>query len=985
MRVEYQFIMALNQHSALKYIAKPILVKKEIDKGFFTLVDWITPENIASLPYRFDALEIQLIKIAEEYNNKQIQKLFSKKKTLKTFFNTLTEQVLEKQIRPYIDKRLQKIFEILINKDIDVYLQKKHGSIFYESDKIHVQKKKAETIFNFVQSETELLYFLSLFHAGKNISLTNKNAIIISNEPCSLILNHNLYLFNDIDGKKLSPFLHKAFISIPKSAEKKYYKTFVFNAVKNYRVKAKGFTVNSSSPKPIPKLFLEKDWKNNPVLILKFAYPDIEISANNKDAVLVQMKKNNEQKTYVFEKIIRNKKAENTFVEILTSAGLMQETDAVFKIKTHENTPFEIAKFSLIEWLNKNTARLSEHGFVINQDYFEKTYLTENIKLDIKIEKKKDWFDIYGNVILGDYSVPFIDLKKNILNKIREFELPDNKIVVLPEEWFADFRELMLFAERKDNKLSLKNYHFNVLTSNVFDKDVLIEKFKTLNHKNARQTAVPSAVKASLRDYQKEGFNWLLSLQENKFGGCLADDMGLGKTLQTLALLAKTPEKSQADVKTSNTKPQKVFQLSLFDAPSENSTRQTRNVASLIIMPTSLIHNWENEIRKFTPDFRVQKYVGTRTKELSQFENADIVLTSYGIVRNDAELLKNFTFHYIILDESQNIKNPESKIYRAVNMLRSQYKLVLTGTPIENSLQDLWAQLNFINPGVLGNLPFFREKFIEPIEKNKDKQQVAKLQKIIQPFILRRTKAQVAKDLPPLSVQVRYCEMENEHRKYYETEKSKIRNGILQLFDKKRVKHKTLLLIQGLTKLRQIANHPLLTDDSYTGTSEKFNQVIDDIHKLIAENHKVLIFSSFVKHLNLFAEYCKDKELKFSILTGASTKRESVINEFQNTADKHLFFISLKAGGVGLNLTSADYVFILDPWWNPAAELQAINRAHRIGQEKKVFVYKYISCNSIEEKIYKLQEKKSALADTFVNSNNPFKDIDVDALKDLFT
>jgi len=405
---------------------------------------------------------------------------------------------------------------------------------------------------------------------------------------------------------------------------------------------------------------------------------------------------------------------------------------------------------------------------------------------------------------------------------------------------------------------------------------------------------------------------------------------------------------------------------------------------SLIIVPASLIYNWENEIKRFVPEMKVYSYKGNqRKKSTTWFQNFDIILSSYHTIRQDIDLVSSFSFHYIILDESQVIKNPASMLYKTMIRLRSEFKLVLTGTPVENSLTDLWTQLNFVNPGLLGDLSFFRREFAKPIEQLGDDEKEVKLRKIIKPFILRRTKEMVAPDLPPITEQTVFCDMTEEQNKLYDEEKSAVRNSILKNIESNGLEKSAIVVLQGLMKLRQISNHPLMTYDDYAYGSGKFETVLQDMESVISEGHKILVFSSFVKHLELYATEFKKKRIQFTMLTGASTNREKIVNSFQNDDENKIFLISLKAGGVGLNLTAADYVFILDPWWNPASEVQAMSRAHRIGQDKSVFVYRYITSNSIEEKIVRLQEKKSKLADTFISSNNPLKDLDLQHILDI--
>jgi SNF2 family DNA or RNA helicase len=335
------------------------------------------------------------------------------------------------------------------------------------------------------------------------------------------------------------------------------------------------------------------------------------------------------------------------------------------------------------------------------------------------------------------------------------------------------------------------------------------------------------------------------------------------------------------------------------------------------------------------------------------------------------------------------VKNPTSKIYQSVIELRAGFKMVLTGTPIENSLSDLWAQLNFTNPGLLGSLDFFRREFADPIERmgesEERKLRQKRLQKLISPFILRRTKEEVIEDLPELTESLQYCSMDEEQKQLYEFEKSRIRNSILSLMDKGEQAKTNILIIQGLTKLRQLANHPKMIDPDSLAGSGKFDDIMAMLESIIAENHKVLLFSSFVKHLELF-EYEFNLHLwKYAKLIGSTSDREGEIKKFQGIPDCKIFLISLKAGGVGLNLTAADYVFFLDPWWNPAAENQALSRAHRIGQKNKVMVYRFITEETIEQKILLLQERKKDLADIFINNNNPFKQLSSEEILNLFS
>ncbi|WP_400261801.1 DEAD/DEAH box helicase [Sphingobacterium sp. SG20118] len=317
-------------------------------------------------------------------------------------------------------------------------------------------------------------------------------------------------------------------------------------------------------------------------------------------------------------------------------------------------------------------------------------------------------------------------------------------------------------------------------------------------------------------------------------------------------------------------------------------------------------------------------------------------------------------------------RNPTSKSFKAIKGLKSQNKLALSGTPVENSVSDLWTQMHFTNPGLLGSYTYFQKEFVQPIEKKKDEEKAKKLQAIVKPFILRRTKDQVATELPPKTEQVLYCEMTENQHELYEKVKSEYRNAILDNQLAGKAKSNQIALLQGLIKLRQLANHPKMVDPEYSDSSGKFETVIETLEKVLQRGNKVLIFSQFVKHLNIFRSYFDKKDINYAYLDGSTKNRDEAVSQFRENEDTKLFLISIKAGGVGLNLIEADYVFILDPWWNPAVEQQAVDRSHRIGQTKNVFIYKFISKDTVEEKILAMQNRKRSIAQSLITTEESF-------------
>ena len=393
----------------------------------------------------------------------------------------------------------------------------------------------------------------------------------------------------------------------------------------------------------------------------------------------------------------------------------------------------------------------------------------------------------------------------------------------------------------------------------------------------------------------------------------------------------------------------------------------------LIVSPSSVLFNWQREIEKFTPEIDfVIHYGSKRTRDVRRLRKKPLILTTYGHIRRDISFLKNIDFHYVILDESQNIKNPGSETAQAARGLISRHRLTLTGTPVENNTLDLWSQFAFLNPGLLGSQMFFKENFTKPIEKDADEMVSNTLKKLIFPFILRRTKEEVVKELPPKIENVIYSPMSDSQQGMYDKVKETYRNTHLSEISQKGLGKTKIRVLEGLTKLRQVACHPGLIDRDYYDEAGKFEALKLMIEEIIAENHKVLVFSQFVQMLHIIRDYLEEQAIEFTYLDGSTKNRENVVDKFQNDEDIRIFLISLKAGGVGINLTAADYVIHYDPWWNPAVEMQATDRAHRIGQDKRVFAYKLITKDSVEEKILKLQEQKKSLVKNLITTEGGF-------------
>jgi SNF2 family DNA or RNA helicase len=971
-----ELIIGLTEHRTFGRIFQAFLIEKQV--SFYSIEKLIKQRDIESLA--LDEEQARLVKLIEQYSDEKLVRKFSKKKEAGLFFQKMDTELFENHISPYIDRHMTQIVRILMNGHTRLFnKQAKYGNL-YEEDRIGVSSEFADCTFHFNRLKEGTRYSLELSAGQKPFSLFRKKIALVTTDPCSLVWQNQLFVFEKISAKKLLPFFEKEFIFIPSQVEDKYYGSFVLQAVREYKVKATGFNIIEEDTPRKAILSVERNLKLETVIFPVFVYGSKEFLPGSKSKIFVIFTR--EQGTYLFQKIIRDFSWEKECLAQLKKWGLKEDNGSYF-CRGSELLDEKSRIYELIKWLDQHRNDLEKAGFIVRQDKLEKRFSVDTPALDIQIKMKDDWFDIYANVSFGKFQIPFIKLKKYILNDIHEFELPNGEIAIIPQEWFTDYKDLLPFTRQEGNNMRINKHHFYLLRQRLkgIDKS-LFNRLDAIGKEGIKKVSLPSGLQASLRSYQEEGFSWIWHLYENRFGGCLADDMGLGKTLQTLTLLLKL-KKQKAAVSAPRIENRQGQMSLLF----EEHVEENHQPATLIVMPTSLIHNWENEIRKFTPFLRTYKHTGIQRKKAEAFEKVvdsyDIILTTYGIVRNDIDMLSEYEFQYLILDESQNIKNAGSKTYQAVIRLKSGYRLVLTGTPIENSLSDLWSQMNFINKGLLGNLAYFRREFITPIEKKNDPDKQLQLQMLIRPFILRRTKNEVARDLPPITEQIRYCQMGKIQQEIYEREKSAIRNSILENIEREGTEKSALIILQGLTRLRQLANHPSLLNGAEESESGKFDEIMECLESLVAEKHKVLVFSSFVRHLELVKDQIMARNWTYSMLTGQTIQREPEIKKFQEDPGNRIFLISLKAGGVGLNLVAADYVFIIDPWWNPAAEMQAINRAHRIGQDKKVIVYRFITENSIEEKIQSLQERKSSLAEKFIHSNNPFKIITREEIIDL--
>ncbi len=583
-------------------------------------------------------------------------------------------------------------------------------------------------------------------------------------------------------------------------------------------------------------------------------------------------------------------------------------------------------------------------------------------------EEHTDWFDLDIHVEYDDIKVPIDQIWKAWTQGKRYVQLKDGSYTSLPDSWLKKLQhklQAMGMDAEKPPKKKFKKFEAPALEKIVEEvPEARTDSFwnslreKIHNFEEIRQIDPPQGLNATLRPYQQQGLSFLNFLREYGFGGILADEMGLGKTLQTLALLQYMKDKG-------------------IQGPN------------LIIVPTSVLPNWQRETQKFLPEMKQLIIYGSKRENLfKSIPGCDIVVTTYALLRRDLEDLNKFEYNTVILDEAQNIKNPNTITARSVRKLKTPFRICLSGTPIENNLLELWSLFEFLMPGFLGSQNAFQKGFIKPI-KDGDEETLEYLRSRVRPFILRRAKSDVVKELPPKVENVYYAALIDEQKELYASLAKRLKEQVLQKVEEKGMAQSQMSILDALLKLRQICCHPRLLKLDMPGVSTnlpsgKFEAFKDLTNGIIEDGHKVLVFSQFVQMLHIIRSWLKMNKIPFAYLDGASKDRFEQVESFNNDPDIPIFLISLKAGGTGLNLTAADYVIHYDPWWNPAVENQATDRTHRIGQTKKVFSYKLICENSVEEKILQLQEQKKGVADAIIPGQEQWKSLTRDDLEMLF-
>ncbi|UCH93024.1 MAG: DEAD/DEAH box helicase [Candidatus Aminicenantes bacterium] len=663
---------------------------------------------------------------------------------------------------------------------------------------------------------------------------------------------------------------------------------------------------------------------------------------------------------------LRDEKFERQCLEILKNDPLLSQQ---MDYHVERKTVFHYYYFrdnDLLKWLIERGRKYLEKGFKIYSVKWKRYIANAGSSIRFHITDGIDWLEfkpyIHDPLTGQNHEIRLEDIdtwNKQVIDK-------KGMLHLVTVEEIRKLTSLYRYAEQHGNwfRIPSKNY---VLIRRLYDekmedipgvKEILTTEERLREFERIPDYPLSSHFNGQLRNYQQHGFKWLYFLQDYRFSGCLADDMGLGKTVQALALL-----QTLKDNKKLNT--------------------------SLLVVPVSAIPNWEAEMQRFTPALTYHRHMGAnRDKDTRGWEEKDLIITSYATMRNDIDVFKDFEFDYIILDESQNIKNPSSQVSQAAKILKGRNRLALSGTPIENNTLELWSLFDFLMPGFLGTYRWFNRQWAQGIEKGDNPEKSELLKKMIYPFVMRRKKEEVETELPEKIEIVSKLQMEEEQLKVYGETARFYREKLDKEIDEKGVAGSSVKIFEGMLRLRQICLFPRLVDEKFDRVSSaKFDHFKELLEDILAEDHKVLVFSQFVRVLKIIRAYCDEEKFTYSYIDGSVNvnTREKMVKSFQEEEGNRVFLLSLKAGGVAINLTAADYVIIFDPWWNPAVEAQAIDRSHRIGQTKKVMVYRMVVKESIEEKMLALQERKKVLVENLIASDaQAFKNLKKEDILNLF-
>ena len=839
---------------------------------------------------------------------------------------------------------------MLLLEGKEIYLETR-GSV--RGRRLSIDSRPGTLAFSVSDSGGELSFYPEIEWPDGTLPVSD-DMTILSLRPLWVLVDDKVRLVGNAEGEELLRLKQMATPLVVPTKDRDLFLSRAFPALSaRFAFRSSGNVIQTVDSPPTPRLYLSES-RGELLVRLRFAYGEgIEISS---DAVAAETPEIHFSGPAIVT-VKRDRALEDAARSRLAGSGLREaeQGSAAFRISSTVEP---------LAWITERLPELAAAGFEIYGQENLTRYRVRNgpSSIAFTVASGIDWFDLNVDATFEGTPASLHAFVEAVREGRRYVRLTDGSYGVLPEDFLKKFKAAALLGDTRQGGLRLSRTHVALL-------DDLSEGMELTGDEGFRQyrdrlhsfigishPSLPEGFSATLRPYQQGGYDWLRFLHEFGFGGLLADDMGLGKTVQALALLSHVHAGH-------NVRP------------------------SLIIVPTSLVHNWQREAERFAPVLRVLAYHGLDRKHVrDSFESYDLIVSSYGILRRDIEFLRNVPFTYVILDESQNIKNFASVNARAARHLQAEHRLALTGTPVENNLTELWSQLHFLNPGLLGGLKTFTDHYIRAIERDRDENTAASLRRILHPFLLRRTKELVAAELPPKFESVVLCDMEELQRSAYHHWREYYRQAILRSIDTVGVKRSTVKVLEGLTKLRLVCCHPSLADERYRGGSGKFSAFEDMLDDILQEGHKVLVFSQFVRMLSILRHHLDHQKIPYEYLDGRTLNRKVHVDRFQDDPSVKAFLISLRAGGTGLNLTAADYVLHYDPWWNPAVEAQATDRTHRIGQNRQVFSYKLITRDSVEEKILELQEKKKHLVSSVITTEPSFvKSLTREEIEDLFS
>ena len=715
------------------------------------------------------------------------------------------------------------------------------------------------------------------------------------------------------------------------------YLSLANHYIKDLEIDYLDYTIEERSEiEGVPQLSIEKISKDNSLFLKVETFfsslSDTFIKTNDLEKIIVI--NNLEKKVFICE--VNYKTFELVVDEIVK---LLVKHQRNFSIRSgyylDENNLLIIQEEIAKEFITKDLFQLATKYRIVGSDKLKK-YNIKFIKPKLvgRLTTSIDFLEGNLEVEIGDEKFSIIDLL-NRLKKDSYIVLGDGTNAIINKKYIEKLERVFENATSENVKISFFDLPIieELINEKIFEDGQNPQRnfFEGINDISVDKN-LPK-INATLREYQKYGYHWITYLLENNLGACLADDMGLGKTLQAIAVITNLHKKKLSE-------------------------------KTLIVMPKSLVFNWESEINKFSPDLKVGIYYGTN-RDMETFKNYEVILTTYGTIRNDIEELKDIKLDFVILDESQNIKNIYSQANKAIMLLNTRYRLALSGTPIENNLLELYSLFRFLNPTMLGSIENFNRYYMLPIQKDNDKNAMEELKKRIYPFILRRVKKEVLKDLPEKIEKTLFIEMNKEQKRFYEERRAYYYNLVHLSIKTNGLNKSQFSILQALNELRQIASCPENKNPALY--SNKKIAVIENAIEAVKNNHKVLIFANYLSSIDSICRELSERGIKYLSMTGDTKDRHSLVDKFQNDSSYKVFVMTLKTGGVGLNLTAADTIFIYDPWWNKTVENQAIDRAYRLGQDNTVFAYKMILKDTIEEKILTLQKAKSLLIENLIS------------------